>query len=205
MLISPGPLGNPAADPRLHPTGLAAFTLSLITNSMVTGLIIVKLWRIMGGLRSVIPEGYHRNDRTYKAVIALLIETGLAIFVAQLLYVVFFETRYVFYVLFSSAITQVYVSLLSWARHLDRYAYYSYASLGNHTDGVIHQSADGFFVRRLGNPSWRSFVPSIHSLARPNAKQRDRSEAKQWRRDECGGLRRFRFWEELWRGHQKRF
>jgi len=85
--------------------GTSAFTISLAVNVMVMTLIVSKIWLISNG----IPKAQRHGDDTYTVIIAMLLESGVAVMVAQLLWLVLFRVdNEGGYNVVAGAVTQTY-------------------------------------------------------------------------------------------------
>ncbi|KAF8889858.1 hypothetical protein BD779DRAFT_1671621 [Infundibulicybe gibba] len=90
---------------RILPTGIASFSISLGVNALTTLLIVGKITSISREVRPVLGSDSHH---TFRIVIAMLIESGLLLFVSQLVYVVLFAIQHPALSLVSGAITHIY-------------------------------------------------------------------------------------------------
>ncbi|KAJ6552941.1 hypothetical protein B0H19DRAFT_1377679 [Mycena capillaripes] len=86
-----GTVSGGEAEPVFHitvPLQTTAFSLSMAVNTLVTGLIVIKIW-VQSRQLSIIRDGERKNeDETFNRAITLMIESGLMNFVIQLLYLV---------------------------------------------------------------------------------------------------------------------
>lgn len=82
---------SPAPPPAIVPLGLAGYILPLCTNSIVTLLIVFKIWHASRGLPGS-PEFVGRGAARH--AMSLIIESGLLYLIAQLVYVVLFALNH---------------------------------------------------------------------------------------------------------------
>ena len=102
---------SPIAPPSLVPLGLAAFSLPLGTNVIVTTLIAVRIWylsprrvRNMGSAR--FPTG------TGRAAIDIVVESGMLYLAVQLVFVVLFAIAHPAQGIVGVIAVQIYVRIL---------------------------------------------------------------------------------------------
>lgn len=88
--------------------GRFAFATSMAVNAFVTILISSRIWVLSKHFARL----HQRTDKTYDIVVAMLLESGLIIFVAQLCWLVLFSLNSPGFYLVSGAVTQIYVSCL---------------------------------------------------------------------------------------------
>ncbi|KAF8881451.1 hypothetical protein BD779DRAFT_1011370 [Infundibulicybe gibba] len=85
------------------PTGIATNSVSLVVNALTTSLIVTKILLTSREVRPVLGSNSHRS---FRIVVALLIESGLLMFAFQLVYVVlFFQVPFD---IISNSTTQIY-------------------------------------------------------------------------------------------------
>jgi len=103
MLAQPGLMAPP---PRVKVIGTTGVAISVTVNTLVMMLLITKIWMVSREVKVLRREG----DRTYRVVIAMLLETGATIMIAQLLYLLLFklDSNGGFGVI-ASSVTQSYV------------------------------------------------------------------------------------------------
>ncbi|KAF8889850.1 hypothetical protein BD779DRAFT_1519265 [Infundibulicybe gibba] len=90
---------------RINPTGISAFSISLGANTLTTSLIVSKILLISREVRPVLGPDSHRS---FRVVTAMLIESGLLLFVSQLIYVILFALGHPSYDFVAGPITQIY-------------------------------------------------------------------------------------------------
>ncbi|KAJ7843168.1 hypothetical protein B0H13DRAFT_2097741 [Mycena leptocephala] len=91
-----GTVSGGAAEPVYHitlPLATTAFSLSMAVNTLVTGLIVGKIW-VQSRQFNIFRGGGGKNeDEPFNRVITLMIESGLMSFVIQLLYLVLYSLK----------------------------------------------------------------------------------------------------------------
>lgn len=104
LLGSVQPGGAAAIVGRLIPTGNAAFSLSLATNTITTALIVFRIVKISRDI-DPLAGGSH-----LRPAVAMVIESGMFTFVVQLMWVVFFSlNRHPGFYLIGGFTTMTYV------------------------------------------------------------------------------------------------
>lgn len=88
-----------------NPTAFLAFSLSLGVNAIFTGLLVYKIAKASLALQHSQTRG--RQDLT--PLISMLIESGLVLFIAQLLWVICFSLENSSFNLVGGSVTMVYV------------------------------------------------------------------------------------------------
>ena len=92
-----------------NPIGILSFSLSLAVNAIFTGLLVFKIAKVSLALRHT----HARKISDFTLVISMLIESGLVIFMAQLVWVICFAIESSVYYLTSTSITIIYVRVYS--------------------------------------------------------------------------------------------
>ncbi|KAF8808531.1 hypothetical protein BYT27DRAFT_7241660 [Phlegmacium glaucopus] len=89
------------------PIGILSFSLSLVVNAIFTGLLVFKIVKTsLASRRSGERNPWSKND--VLPPISILIESGVVLFVAELLWVVFFSLNSNEFYLFGGPITMTY-------------------------------------------------------------------------------------------------
>ena len=86
-----------------NPIGILSFSVSLAVNTIFTGLLVFKIAKSSMALRRT------RGTQDFTPLIAMLIESGLVFFMAQLVWVVCFTLESSAFNLISGPITIIYV------------------------------------------------------------------------------------------------
>ncbi|KAJ7807523.1 hypothetical protein B0H13DRAFT_1928972 [Mycena leptocephala] len=89
-----GSVSGGASEPIYYitlPLDETAFSLSIAVNTLVTGLVVGKIW-IQSRQLNTLRDGQGEN-KPFNRVIALMIESGLMNFVIQLLYLVLYSSK----------------------------------------------------------------------------------------------------------------
>jgi hypothetical protein len=89
----------------LHGLGFATFALSLAVSTMVTAAIIIRIWIIS---RNFTKDDPHLSRGPYKLVMAMLLESGITVFVMQLLALTLYNREGGVYIAITSATNQIY-------------------------------------------------------------------------------------------------
>ncbi len=101
---------SPIAPPSLVPLGLAAFSLPLVTNVIVTTLITVRIWylspRKVRDMRSA-----RFPTRTGRAAIDIVVESGMLYLAVQLVFVILFSIRHPAQGIVGVIAVQIYVRI----------------------------------------------------------------------------------------------
>ena len=87
------------------PIGTLSFSLSLAVNTIFTGLLVFKISKASLALRHT----HARGIKDFTPLISMLIESGLAFFMAQLVWVVCFSLEKAAFELVSGPLTIIYV------------------------------------------------------------------------------------------------
>lgn len=93
------------------PLGTSSFVLSLCVNVIATTLIIVRIWMISRTI-CVVPSINLTKTRVQRAM-EIMIESGTALLIIQLVFVTFFATNNVAQLITVSLLSQVYVRTVS--------------------------------------------------------------------------------------------
>ena len=87
------------------PIGILSFSISLALNTILTGLLVFKIAKASLALRRT----HARGVTDFTSLISILIESGLVLFMAQLIWVVCFSLKNPAFNLVSGPITMIYV------------------------------------------------------------------------------------------------
>ena len=88
-----------------NPIGILSFSLSLVVNTILTGLLVFKITKESLVLRHT----HARGVTDFTSLISVLIESGLVFFIAQLIWVVCFSLESTAFNLVGGPITIIYV------------------------------------------------------------------------------------------------
>ncbi|KAJ7641816.1 hypothetical protein FB45DRAFT_862904 [Roridomyces roridus] len=102
LTISPTAAQAPAA---IVPIGKAGFSLSLILNCIVSGLIVYRIWYISRENRV---HGILKTDTTIQRAIGIIVESGLLFLAIQLVFLVLFSIKHPAQDLAEPIATQIY-------------------------------------------------------------------------------------------------
>jgi hypothetical protein len=92
------------------PIGLLSFSVSLAVNTIFTGLLVFKIAKVSLALR---PEHVHaRGMQDLTPLISIIVESGLVLFMVQLVLVICFSTKSRAFDLTIGPITMIYVRAL---------------------------------------------------------------------------------------------
>ncbi|KAF8881472.1 hypothetical protein BD779DRAFT_1675419 [Infundibulicybe gibba] len=95
-----------STDPRLTRTiGITGYSISLVTNALITSLIVAKILSTLRKVRPVLGSNSHRSLRI---ITTMLIESGLLMFAFQLALVVLLSSRPTMVSIISNPIAQIY-------------------------------------------------------------------------------------------------
>jgi len=83
------------------PIGVLSFSLSLVVNAIFTGLLVFKIAKA-----SLASNSHGKNS--LRPLLSMLIESGVILFVVQLMWVIFFSTANTGFYVFGGPITMVY-------------------------------------------------------------------------------------------------
>ncbi|KAF4618262.1 hypothetical protein D9613_011602 [Agrocybe pediades] len=89
----------------LHPLSTAAFSCSMAVNALVTFFIVGRIWYLS---RDIVKFNPDRTSRPFTAIMNMLLESGITILVAQLIWLVLFQLESLGYAVVSGAFTQIY-------------------------------------------------------------------------------------------------
>lgn len=95
-----------ALSHRLVSIGKPAFALSLCVNTVVTSLIIFRIWRHFQLVKKHLPG----SQKLFLSVISIMVESGVLLFATQLVYLVLFILRHPAYDTVAGLTAVVYVS-----------------------------------------------------------------------------------------------
>ena len=98
------------------PIGLLSLSVSLALNTILTCLLVFKIVKALLALRQVQARGMQDCHST--ALISIIIESGLVLFMAQLVLVICFSTEGNAFDLTSGPITIIYVCAYEHLPHL---------------------------------------------------------------------------------------
>jgi hypothetical protein len=90
----------------LVPLGLAAYSLPLCTNVIVTTLIAARIWYMMREIRDA-----DMPTKTGRAAIDIIIESGMLYLAVQLVFVILFAIRHPAQAILARIAVQVYVRI----------------------------------------------------------------------------------------------
>jgi len=90
------------------PMGVASFSLSLTVNTIVTGLLVLKLVLLHREIRRSLPDSSTHKGYDLLPVISVLIESGMFTFIGQLVWVVLFRLQSPGFNAVGSPITMIY-------------------------------------------------------------------------------------------------
>ncbi|KAF8801570.1 hypothetical protein BYT27DRAFT_7198123 [Phlegmacium glaucopus] len=95
--------------PWFLPMGVASFSLSLTVNTIVTGLLVLKLVLLHREVTRALPtSSIHRGGQGLFPLISILIESGMFTFIGQLVWVVMFRLQNTGFNSVGSPITMIY-------------------------------------------------------------------------------------------------
>jgi hypothetical protein len=101
---------SPIAPPSLVPLGLAAFSLPLGTNVIVTALIVTRIWSLTP--RNVRNMGSAQFAAgTSRAAIDIVVESGMLYLAVQLVFVILFSIRHPAQGIVGVIAVQIYVRI----------------------------------------------------------------------------------------------
>jgi hypothetical protein len=91
------------------PIGLVSFSVSLAVNAIFTGLLVFKIAKASPGL--ALRREHGRGIQDFRSLISMLVESGLVLFIVQLVWVICFKFRAESdaFTLISGPITIIYV------------------------------------------------------------------------------------------------
>ena len=113
LRINPVSQVAPAA---LVPWALAAFIVLLCGNTIVTTLIVVRIWQLSPCKRSDMLGADFQRETTGRTAIIIIVESGMFYLVVQLVYCILFAIHHPAQEIIGAVAVQVYVRL----RHLRR-------------------------------------------------------------------------------------
>ncbi|KAF8991955.1 hypothetical protein BDQ17DRAFT_1432753 [Cyathus striatus] len=82
-----------------------SYSSSLAVNALVTGLIVSRIWFLTSQITALSP---HASNRPYNVVIAMLLESGALVLLAQICWLVLYIHSNNGYDIVSGAISQIY-------------------------------------------------------------------------------------------------
>lgn len=108
------------------PLGLASFSISAGVNTLVTGLLVLKIVKTHQDITKDVPCG---STHSLLPLAAILVESGIVIFFAQVIWTIFFGLHSTGFIVVSGSLTMLYVSQYCWFDHDDGAAliYLSYS------------------------------------------------------------------------------
>ena len=74
------------------PVGDISFSFSLAVNAIITGLLAFKIAKESGVLLNPLTRAPHRTLNDFRPIVSMLIESGIALFAVQMVWVIFFST-----------------------------------------------------------------------------------------------------------------
>ena len=126
------------------PMGVASFSLSLTVNTIVTGLLVLKLVLLHREIRHSLPDSSTHKGYDLLPVISVLIESGMFTFIGQLVWVVLFRLQSPGFNAVGSPITMIYVSA---RQRNNKTIIYDWPWIGYHTDHHHCTSVKENFLR----------------------------------------------------------
>ncbi|KAF8983076.1 hypothetical protein BDQ17DRAFT_1316292 [Cyathus striatus] len=90
------------------PLGVASYCVSLAVNALVTLLMVLKIWIIYKAGRNTEADINYDRHNSLQPVIAMLLESGAMVFIAQVFYVLFFELRHPGWYVISGPVVMIY-------------------------------------------------------------------------------------------------
>lgn len=99
---------NPNIPTWFFPMGVASFSLSLTVNTIVTGLLVLKLILLHREVTNALPTSSIRRGNELLPIISLLVESGMFTFMGQLVWVVLFRLQNTGLNSVGSPITMIY-------------------------------------------------------------------------------------------------
>lgn len=101
----------PVAPASLVPLGIAAYTLPLFTNVMVTSLIVGRIWWITRRLAGV--DTTRSSGASVRRAMVILAESGALYLVTQLIFVIVFALKHPSQAIMGVVAVQIYVRIAS--------------------------------------------------------------------------------------------
>ena len=95
-----------------YPLGLASFSISAGVNTLVTGLLVLKIVKTHQEIMKDAPFG---SSHSLLPLIVILVESGAIIFFAQVIWTIFFGLHNTGFNVVSGPLTMVYVSRNCWS------------------------------------------------------------------------------------------
>ena len=129
------------------PMGVASFSLSLTVNTIVTGLLVLKLVLLHREIRRSLPDSSTHKGYDLLPVISVLIESGMFTFIGQLVWVVLFRLQSPGFNAVGSPITMIYVSPRQRNNDTIILFWYNWPWIGYHTDHHHCTSVKEKFLR----------------------------------------------------------
>lgn len=90
------------------PVGVLSFSVSLAVNAIFTGLLVFKIAKSSLALQHT----HARRIQDFTRVVSMLIESGLALFVGQMIWIICFSVESHAFALTGGSITMIYVRCL---------------------------------------------------------------------------------------------
>ena len=94
------------------PVGDISFSFSLAVNAIITGLLVFKIVKASRALRNSLTRVQHRTLNDFRPLVSILIESGIALFAIQLVWVICFSTQSSGFYLVGGPIAMIYVCLI---------------------------------------------------------------------------------------------
>lgn len=89
------------------PLGLAAFSISAGVNTIVTGLLVLKIMKTHQDITKDAPCG---STHSLLPLVAILVESGVILFFAQVIWTIFFGIHSPGFIVMSGSLTMLYAS-----------------------------------------------------------------------------------------------
>ena len=95
---------------------IVTFAISMVVNAVVTIMIVLRIWTLSNRLNVILGSTRESssNNSPYKIVISMLLESGLTIFIAQLVLLALYVTISPGYNVIVGIVTQLFVRLMSY-------------------------------------------------------------------------------------------
>lgn len=97
--------------PWFTPIGISSFSLSLAVNAIFSGLLVYKIAKTSMAFQHSFPRNT-RGRHHLQHLLSMLIESGIVLFVVQLLWVLLFSLHYNSFYLLGGPIAMIYVRVL---------------------------------------------------------------------------------------------
>jgi hypothetical protein len=90
------------------PVGDLSFSLSLAVNAIITGLLVFKIAKASRALRNSLARAPRRALNDFRPLVSMLVESGIALFAIQMVWVVCFSTESSGFYLVGGPIAMIY-------------------------------------------------------------------------------------------------